>query len=76
MSITTEQASDLFRRPPERFLDVGTGAGAGMAMFFVQAVPIVFVVILPGQVIDGAMFSDKVTVNEDIAVLLAASVSV
>ena len=50
--------------------------GAGMVMFFVQAVPMVFVVILAGQVIDGAMLSDKFTVNEEVAVLLAASVSV
>ena len=46
MSITTEQASDLFRRPPERFLDVGTGevayrrVGSGPDVLFVHGWPV------------------------------------
>ena len=46
MSITPEEASDLFRRPPERFLDVGTGEvsyrriGTGPAVLFVHGWPV------------------------------------
>ena len=46
MSITSKEASDLFRRPPERFLDVGTGEvsyrriGTGPAVLFVHGWPV------------------------------------
>ena len=46
MSITPKEASDLFRRPPERFLDVGTGEvsyrriGTGPAVLFVHGWPV------------------------------------
>ena len=46
MSITSQQASDLFRRPPERFLDVGTGEvayrriGSGPDVLFVHGWPV------------------------------------
>lgn len=46
MSITPKEASDLFRRPPQRFLDVGTGEvsyrriGTGPAVLFVHGWPV------------------------------------
>jgi len=46
MSISTKEASDLFRRPPDRFLDVGAGevayrcVGTGPDVLFVHGWPV------------------------------------